>query len=379
VRGAPEVTRRDALSRILSEANGAFGDFGIFLSYVVGALSLGALSAQAVLFGFGSMLIGSGLLYGIPMAVQPMKAVAAAILTAGLSASEIATVGLLLGATFLVLGLTGGIAWLARAIPQSVISGLQLGLGASLALLGTEMIVADPLLGVLMLTLCLLAMRVTLLPLLPLAALATLVAVLVERPDALALSPALPSFVPPSVQRLPELLEIAVIPQIPLTVTNAILVTAAVGRDLFPHRGTRASARNLALTTGFGNLLLAPFGALPMCHGAGGVVAQRRFGARSGLAPIFLGVLFLGGALLFGESAQAVLSAVPLAAAGGLLVVAGVDLALSKRLFDARADCWPAILGTALATILFQPAVGLLAGLAVEFLRKQVAAKRRKG
>ena len=78
----------------------------------------------------------------------------------------------------------------------------------------------------------------------------------------------------------------AVLPQITLTLTNAVIVTAALARELFPASAEVASERNLALSSGFANVLLCPFGAMPMCHGAGGLQAQYRYGARTGLAPI---------------------------------------------------------------------------------------------
>ena len=56
--------------------------------------------------------------------------------------------------------------------------------------------------------------------------------------------------------------------------------------------------RRFALSSGFGNLVLAPLGALPMCHGAGGLAAHYRFGARSGTAPLLLGLALLALALL---------------------------------------------------------------------------------
>ena len=99
--------------------------------------------------------------------------------------------------------------------------------------------------------------------------------------------------------------ELLVLPQLPLTLTNAVIVTALVCRDLFPATAARASERNLALSTGLANLALAPFGAMPMCHGAGGVQAQHRFGARTGLAPVLLGsVLLVLGLGLAGTAAS---------------------------------------------------------------------------
>jgi hypothetical protein len=170
-----------------------------------------------------------------------------------------------------------------------------------------------------------------------------------------------------------QAVELAVVPQLPLTLTNAVVVTAAVCRDLFPGRAARATVRNLALTSGAANLLLAPFGVMPMCHGAGGVAAQHRFGARTDLAPILLGAALLVLALGFASSAAALFAAIPLSAVGALLLVAGTDLAMSKRLFDARPACWPAIGIAAGATAFVNPAIGLAAGWAVEFVRTVVA------
>jgi MFS superfamily sulfate permease-like transporter len=158
-----------------------------------------------------------------------------------------------------------------------------------------------------------------------------------------------------------------------------VIVTAALCRDLFPERAGRATVRNLALTSGAMNLVLAPLGAMPMCHGAGGVAAQHRFGARTGVAPVLLGAALLALALGFASSAAALFAAIPASAVGALLLVAGTDLAMSKRLFDARPACWLAIGIAAGATALVNPAVGLAAGWAVELGRTLAARLARRG
>src|SRR2546430_8119118 len=84
------------------------------------------LAPVGVLFGFAAFLIATGLFYGLPLPVQPMKAVSAVILTDGLRSGEVAAAGLMLGLVLLVLGITGWIRRLARMIPQSVHAGLQL-------------------------------------------------------------------------------------------------------------------------------------------------------------------------------------------------------------------------------------------------------------
>jgi hypothetical protein len=59
------------------------------------------------------------------------------------------------------------------------------------------------------------------------------------------------------------------------------------------------------------------------------------------------------------------------------LVFAGTDLAASRRLFDARSACWHVIAVTALATVLADPFIGLLAGCALELLQRPIAALAR--
>ena len=176
----------------------------------------------------------------------------------------------------------------------------------------------------------------------------------------------------PSLAEIWRGIELLVLPQLPLTLTNAVIVTALVCRDLFPAAAGRASERNLALSTGLANLALAPLGAMPMCHGAGGVQAQHRFGARTGLAPVLLGSALLVLGLGFAGSAAALFAVIPLAAVGALLLVAGGDLAVSRRLFDAQPSCWPVIALAAGITLAFNPALGLLAGCAGEVVRKAV-------
>jgi sulfate permease, SulP family len=87
--------------------------------------------------------------------------------------------------------------------------------------------------------------------------------------------------------------EIAVLPQIPLTLTNDIIVTSTVAHQLFPKEQHRVTVRRISLTTGLGNLLTAPFGGYLMCHGASGLAGHYRFGARTATAPLLIGAGFV--------------------------------------------------------------------------------------
>ena len=94
--------------------------------------------------------------------------------------------------------------------------------------------------------------------------------------------------------------------------------------------------RNLAITTGLGNLLAAPFGGYLMCHGAGGIAGHVRFGARTATAPVLIGLVFLVLGVGFGESGYALFKTIPDAVLGGLLMFSGIELALSSKPQDYR-------------------------------------------
>jgi MFS superfamily sulfate permease-like transporter len=257
-----------------------------------------------------------------------------------------------------------------------VLAGLQLGLGAALALLSLELMRSAPWLGAATLGLLVALPRV---PRLPGALVALGFAGLAGQGFGL---PALPvpaaPWAPPAFVGLPSWSDIEqgvgslVLPQLALTVTNAVILTALVAGDCFGARARDVTPRRLAITSGLGNLLLAPFGALPMCHGAGGVAAHYRFGARTGGAPLMLGIALLALALVPGGAGLALLAAIPAAGLGALLLVASFELAASRRLRDCRPSCYPVIAAAAAATLLADPFWGLIAGTAAEAGRARV-------
>jgi MFS superfamily sulfate permease-like transporter len=373
---APTSTRRRSW---LGDVAGAFGDLGTFLPHVVSVLTVGGLSPVGVFVGFGLFYAATGAFYRLPIPVQPMKAVSAIVITSHLAPGAVAATGVILGVVLLPLAFTGLIERLSKAIPQSVVAGLQLGLGVTLALLGFKLMLQIPWLGLGVLAL---VCALMLIPRCPATLIALFVAVgagqvfgLTAVPVPTALHLTLPGLALPSWDDAAAALRQAVLPQLALTITNAIIVTAALARSLFPEAPGRATERRLTITSGLANLLLAPFGALPMCHGAGGLIAHHRFGARTGAAPLILGVLCLGLGLFFSAMALDLMRMIPMAAVGAFLSVAGADLAISRRVFDARPSCWPVIGGAALATVMVNPAIGLLVGFLAEMLRARIVAR----
>jgi predicted benzoate:H+ symporter BenE len=183
---------------------------------------------------------------------------------------EIAGAGLVIGAIFLLVGVTGIAARLSRLIPQPVTAGIQLGLGLSLAGFGLRLVAEQLWLGVVVsaVMLALLGNRRFPAALVGLAVgigLAAATGTLAPLPT-LTIGLHLPPLVWPTWAQVLRGTELAVLPQVPLTLTNAIIVTAAVTKQLFPREEHHVSERTLSLSTGIGNLLAAPFGGYLMCR-----------------------------------------------------------------------------------------------------------------
>lgn len=362
-RGAAEREDRGRVSP-LGEMSGALGDLGTFLPYVVATVGAGLLAPAPVLVGFAAGYLLVAVVYRAPIAVQPMKAVGALVLAGALGAADIVWAGAAIGAALLVFAAIPALGSAARAVPQSVVTGLQAGLGLVLLLVAVDHMATSW--GI------------------ALPALACLGCAYVWRrgpwvvlvvAGGLLLAPEAPEPVampdPAGGPANPVAVLSAIAAQLPLTLLNAVVVTAAVAHDLFPRTRETVSLRRLAATSGALNLVLVPLGAMPMCHGAGGVAAHHRFGARGVAAPLLIAGLCAGGAL----AAPAVFDAlarIPEPVIGALLTFAAADLILSRRVFDARLDCQPVIAATAAATLAAGALAGLILGLAAEGVRRQV-------
>jgi MFS superfamily sulfate permease-like transporter len=357
----------------LRELGGALGDLGTLLPLMLGTIAVVGLAPTPVLLGFALFYIATALYYRLPIPVQPMKAVAAVLLTAGITPAGLAVSGVMIGVVLLVLGLTGWITRLARLVPQSVLAGLQVGLGLALALVSLDLMATAPLIA--MVTLALL-LGFLLAPRYPSALIGLAVAIALAQaldvpgmqfgatvPVAFSI-PALPSL-----EEMEQAFSLYVLPQLALTFTNAVLLTALIAGDYFGDRASHVTPVRLSITSGLANLALTPFGALPMCHGAGGLAAHYRFGARSGTAPLMLGMVLLAFALLPGGLGLTTLAAIPAAGLGALLLMASGELALTKRLFDCKPSCWPVIAVTAGVTVWADPFWGLVTGSCAELLR----------
>jgi hypothetical protein len=355
-----------------AEAAGALGDLGTFLPLLVGMAAANGLNFAAGLFFAGVFSIVTGLLFSVPLAVQPMKAIAAVAIVEGLTPAQIVAAGAIVSAVVLVLGLTGLIDALHRLVPRSVVRGLQLALGLSLLMKGLGMVAGT---GVMLapdgyLTGILAAGALVFLSSRRVPAALVLfgggVALAFwEAPGLLGSLDAglwMPSWSPPALPDFVSAFPKAVLPQIPLTTLNSVVAVCALSADLFPKRPI--TPRRVAVSVGLMNLVGCWFGAMPMCHGAGGLAGQYRFGARTNASILMLGVAKVILAVVFGASLMTICGVFPASILGVMLGLGGVELALVARDQTRRTDAL-AMLVTAGACLQLGVAVGFAIGLVV--------------
>jgi len=321
------------------EIAGAFGDLGTLVPFVVAYISVLKMDPFGVLLAFGVSMVVCGFVYRTPMPVQPMKA-AGAIATTQAAQTLVITpamvwgAGLATGVVWLLLGLTGTARYVAKLVSRPVVIGIILGLGFGFMIEGAKMMSQNWWIGgaTLLVTSVLLSNRV-----IPAMFLVLLFgaaygvasdATLLDALRQVRVEFRYPTFALGSLTLNDFLLGaiFLALPQIPLTLGNAVIAITEENNRLFPERPVNES--KISTSTGLMNLLSASVGGVPMCHGAGGMAGHVQFGARTGGALVVLGIVLLVAATLFSGSIEILLRLFPPTILGVILFLTGAQLAL---------------------------------------------------
>lgn len=126
-----------------SEATGAIGDSVTVLPFVVAVAVLSDLSLAMMLIWFGIFQIVWGLVYGVPLSVEPMKALAAILLAGTITIGEFLLAGVLLGVVLLAIGVTDTLDQVGEYIGSPVVRGIQFGVALVLIESGLGIAAAD--------------------------------------------------------------------------------------------------------------------------------------------------------------------------------------------------------------------------------------------
>ncbi len=310
----------------IEEVAGAIGDFGTLFPIVLGVAYVSDVNFGHMLLFFSVWYIIIGLMYKMPVPVEPMKIIGAVTISLGLSKGEIAASGILLGALFLILGFFNVMKKIQKKIPKSVIRGIQAGLAlillkTSFKFINDEYLFAVP--CILIIVIFSLLRKFTKVP--DISALAILAVGVIAGILKHGVPPisgiTIPELIIPTGEEFLKGGWLLAIPQTPLTVTNAILATSLLMQDLL---NKHVDPDSLSKSIGLMNLLSAPFGGFPMCHGAGGLAAQYRFGARTGGSNIISGLILLIITLFFASPEYVKL--ISTGVFGALLVFVAIEL-----------------------------------------------------
>ena len=360
---------------------GAFGDLGTLIPFVVAYIGMVGMDPFGILFAFGVALIIGGAYYRTPMPVQPMKAAGAvaatqAAQTAIITPAAVVGAGLATGIIWLLLGLTGTARRVAALVPRCVVVGIVLGLGMAFMIEGIKLMATGWLIAAIGLgaTVLLLTNRTfpAMFVLLIFGAVCGLVAdpSLWQKVAGISIEFRAPTFALSELSLHDFFLGVVflALPQLPLTLGNAIMATVEENNRLFADRPV--DENKLSSSTGILNVFSASVGGIPMCHGAGGMAGHVAFGARTGGSTVILGVVLLMIALFLSASIQTLLSIFPSAVLGVILFLTGAQLALGSCDFSKDKGERFITLITA-AFCIWNVGIGFLVGMVSTYLNKR--------
>lgn len=285
------------------EFSGSLGDLGTLVPLSVALVTVNGLGFTQVFLVVGLFYLATGLYFNLPIPVQPLKVVAAIAIAfpEKITLPVMSAAGLLFGVILLVLALSGTIDWLSKVFTKPIVRGIQLGLGFMLIMKGIEFIQKPGLfidagagsvslggvpvnliIGLVGVAIVLLFTSSSRFPAaLVIVGAGILVGIPFQASNGFAwdLGPTAIQLYAPNLADCATALVLLVIPQIPLTIGNAIIGTTDTARSLFGtgEATRRANNKSFAISMGLANMAAGALAAMPVCHGAGGLAAHYRF------------------------------------------------------------------------------------------------------
>lgn len=381
------------------ELAGSLGDLGTLLPIGIGMILINGMDPIGLFITVGFFYIISGSYFGVTVPVQPMKVIGGYAIATSMSAPQILSSSLLMSILLLVIGVTGLIEAVKKLTPVAVVRGVQLATGIMLIVSGIRFIIgnsqfqklqniAEPhlavqnigpipvglIIGILGAFIVLLLLKSKKYPAGLVIVIAGIIAgvLLGARPN-LALSDIgfhLPKVMPiafPQKADFTFALFALVLPQIPMTIGNAALAYTDLSKNYFGEKAKKVTNRAACISMACANFCSFLLGGMPLCHGAGGLAAHYRFGARTAGSNVIIGLIFVVLVLLLGERIVEIFYLLPMAILGVLLIFAGAQLTLTIADLKERKELFVALLILAI-TLASNLAVGFLVGLVIAHL-----------
>jgi MFS superfamily sulfate permease-like transporter len=305
------------------DVTGAFAD-GAILFPLLAALSLQTgMDGGMLLATAGAAYIAAGWLYRVPMAVQPLKSVVVAALAIGATAAEVGLSGFIVGICCFALSFCGANR-LAALAPRHLVHGLQMALGIMLLTKGTQVGWAVPedhgkaAFAALAIAVVFFSGR-TERPVMGWIAAAGILAGVYFAQNGVGSAGAVEAR---SEIHLKTILALA-LPQMVLTLANSVVGTHDAASRYFGAAARRVTPKRLLRSIGIGNIIAAPLGGMPFCHGAGGLTAHVKGGARSWRMNLVIGGTLISLAAISFVLPAPLIPAYPKVLMAALLVATG--------------------------------------------------------
>lgn len=375
---SPKIIRDIRFNR--NELSGAFGDIGTDLPLIAGMIAVCSLDPVSSFVMFGAMQIMTGITYGIPLPVQPLKAMAVLMISQKLSGNLLYGAGLSIGVLMLLLTTTNLLKYIVKAIPKSVVRGIQFGLGLSLAGLALKNYIPQDgasgyvIAGIAFLLIVLFIGNKKFPPAIFVVLLGLIYAGFFTVDFSKLFSNfavKLPAFQVPLINDIIDGFLLLAIPQIALSVSNSVIATKRTITDLFPEK--KLTVNKIGWTYSLMNLINPFFGGIPTCHGAGGIAGHYSFGGRTGGSVVIYGVLFVVIGLFFSGGFAEFVKFFPMAVLGVILLFEALTLMSFIKDITASKKCLFVSLVVALISfsLPYGYAIGLLTGILLDFLIKK--------
>jgi len=353
----------------LRELAGSMGDFGTLLPLAIGYIAVCGLEPSGLLIMIGLANIVSGIVYKLPMPIEPMKVIAVVAIAQQWTPSMVYASGFAMGIFWLIFSLTGLIKWIEKFTPNSVIKGIQFTLGVLLAIEAFKMISNDWIIGIISILIVLILKNNRYAPAAIVLMAGGFLMVYFESHFQNISMPSftLPQFTTFKMNELWQVLFLAGFAQIPLTITNATLATSTLISHYWPEKPV--STQKLSWNQGIMNTFLPFFGGIPLCHGAGGLASQYYFGARTGGTNIIEGLIEICLGLFFSASIVGIFTFFPMAIIGGMMFLVGIELTKFAWSAKFNIDVIPLVI-TVIIALLTNMAIGFISGIIIHYLIK---------
>lgn len=374
------------LNVLWGDIYGSIGDFGTLIPLTLGMANRGVIDIGPSFFWGGIFNIMTGWHFGIPIPIQPMKVIAT---DESLTRNEVITSGVLTGLLTALLGITNTTEVVKKFTPPVLIAVIQFSLGLKMVISGLTMSLNsnETWLTIISAVTLLTGTFFETLPTALVLLVTGIIKVLIVHKTSLKLMIPMTSVPVFTTGDFINGFLKGTLTQLPITILNSVISFSELSEQLFGPI-EMVTIPQVSLSICIINTFSPFMGAMPSCHGAGGLASQYRYGARTGRSMVVLGIVKIITAILFGNSLKEIMEKFPSAVLGTLLVGSGIELATHgiKKLptGDEKVHIHNMIftisVGTVMVTNTFY---GYLLGLFIYFINfiptlKQRCSKRRE-